>query len=226
MWLAKFNHGDGIREILVQQGLKAVQNIDCEFEEVIQEHESGPAHENAFTQWKELEICLFKGKVIDKEQQTLVENETKKWKQILTRFLKIIMLLAKQNLALRGQRENIRVEKAKENKGNFLELVQLIGKFDPGPHERLVKVKIDKFTTSHLSSKIQNEFVNVLRDQVRKKVIDGVKQSKYYCIIFDSTPDISDIDQTFQVLHYVKIDEKEVKESFLRFIEMKGKNAE
>lgn len=35
MWPAQFNHGDGILKILVQQGLKAVQNIDCEFKEVV-----------------------------------------------------------------------------------------------------------------------------------------------------------------------------------------------
>ncbi|XP_014773435.1 zinc finger MYM-type protein 5-like [Octopus bimaculoides] len=218
MWPAKFNHGDGVREILVQQGSKAVQNTDRKFKEVvrpgqitklkgenrrlsrnrffrtlqngekilrtwmiysppkeavfcfccklfssdsfkswwklnpkIQENESSPVHENAFTQWKELEIRLFKGMVIGKEQQTLVENETKKWKQILTRFLDIIMFLAKQNLALRGHREDIRVEKANENEGNFLELVQLIGKFDPVLREHLVKAKIDKFIASYFS---------------------------------------------------------------------------
>uniref|UniRef100_A0A0L8HRB5 DUF4371 domain-containing protein n=1 Tax=Octopus bimaculoides TaxID=37653 RepID=A0A0L8HRB5_OCTBM len=137
------------------------------------------------------------------------------------------MFLAKQNVALQGHREDIRVEKANENKRNFLEIVQLIGKLDPVLHEHLVKVKIDKFKTSYLSPKIQNEFVNVLGDQVRKKVIDEVKENKYHCIIFYSTPDFSHIDQIFQVPRYVKIDEKEVKEEFfLRFIEMKGKNAE
>ncbi|CAI9719214.1 Hypothetical predicted protein [Octopus vulgaris] len=30
---AKFNHRDAIREIFVQQGSKAVQNIECEFKE-------------------------------------------------------------------------------------------------------------------------------------------------------------------------------------------------
>jgi hypothetical protein len=34
MWPVKFNQGDGIREMLVQQGSKAVQNIDYHFKEV------------------------------------------------------------------------------------------------------------------------------------------------------------------------------------------------
>ncbi|CAI9715324.1 Hypothetical predicted protein [Octopus vulgaris] len=35
MWPANSNHGDGIQEILVQHGSKALQNIDCEFKEVV-----------------------------------------------------------------------------------------------------------------------------------------------------------------------------------------------
>lgn len=34
MWPAKFNRGDGFREILVK-GSKGLQNIDCEFKEVV-----------------------------------------------------------------------------------------------------------------------------------------------------------------------------------------------
>ncbi|CAB4057340.1 unnamed protein product [Lepeophtheirus salmonis] len=70
--------------------------------------------------------------------------------------------------------------------------------------------------------------MNLQGDQVRNKVIDEVTKSKYYCIIFDSTPDISNISQTSQVLRFVKITDNEVKvkEPFLCFIEMKGKNVE
>jgi hypothetical protein len=138
------------------------------------------------------------------------------------------MFLAKQNISLRGHKENFRDEEENENNGNFLELVKLIGKFDPVLIEHLIKVKMDKFITSCLSPKIQNEFINILGDSVRRKVIDQVKTSKYYCIIFDSTPHISHVDQISMVLRYVKINDNKasVEESFLRFIEMKGKNVE
>jgi len=45
---------------------------------------------------------------------------------------------------------------------------------------------------------------------------------------FDSTPDVSCKDQTSHILHYVMIDEDKVKvvESFVNFIETKGKSAE
>jgi hypothetical protein len=70
--------------------------------------------------------------------------------------------------------------------------------------------------------------VSILAEHVTKKIITQVKESKYFCIISDSTPDISPKDQMSEALRYVKMDGNEVKveESFLRVIETKGKSAE
>ena len=109
-----------------------------------------------------------------------------------------------------------------------MELVHLLAKYDPVLREHLVKVKLGKnIVTSYLSPEVQNEFVSILAQQVRKKIIAQVKKSKYFCIIFDSTPDISHKDQLSEVLRYVNMDGNEVKveESFVRFIETKGKSA-
>ena len=199
----------------------------------VYEHEASTSHAQAFLKWKELEIRLAERKVIDKVEQELIEKETKKWREILARLLDIVRFLAKQNLALRGHREDIHDddddERGQENRGNFLELVHLLAKYDPVLREHLVKVKLGKkIATSYLSPEIQNEFVSILAEQVRKKIINQVKESKYFCIIFDSTPDVSHKDQMSEVLRYVKMDENEVKveESFLCFIETKGKSAE
>ena len=71
-------------------------------------------------------------------------------------------------------------------------MVHLLAKYDPLLREHLVKVKLGKkIAISYLSLEIQTEFVSILADQVRKKIIDQIKESKYYCIIFDSTPDVS-----------------------------------
>ena len=175
-----------------------------------------------------MEIRLTQGKAIDHVEQELIENEAKKWRQILYRLLDIIKFLAKQNLAFRGHRETLE-ESAEINSGNFLELVKLLSKYDPVLREYVLRVMLGKpHSLSYLSPQIQNEFVNCLGDLLRTKIIEQVKNSKYYCIIFDSTPDISHKDQLSQVIRYVKMDynDVEVEESFLRFIEMKGKTAE
>ena len=68
----------------------------------VYEHEASTSYAQAFLNWKELEIRLAEGKVIDKVEQELIEKETKKWREILVRLLDIIKFLAKQNLALRS----------------------------------------------------------------------------------------------------------------------------
>ena len=45
---------------------------------------------------------VARGAEIDKVEQDLIKKEAKKWQEILTRLLDIIMFLAKQNLALLG----------------------------------------------------------------------------------------------------------------------------
>lgn len=196
----------------------------------ISQHEVSPLHIRSYSKWKELEIRLGRGATIDKLQQQNIDKEIKKWKEILTRILDIIRFLAKQNLAFRGHRESVHQENidSMENRGNFLELVDLLAKYDPVLREHVVKIKMgNKYSISYLSPKIQNEFIELLGGAVRKTIMDQIKQAKYFCIIFDSTPDISHKDQTSQIIRYVVIDGSEVKvvESFIDFVETKGKTA-
>jgi len=176
----------------------------------VHEHEVSASHAQAFLKWKELEIRLAKRKAIKEEE--LIEKATKKWREILARLLNIIRFLSLQNLALRGHREDIHEDGDQENRGNFLELVHLLDKYDPVLREHLVKVKLGmNIVTSYLSPEVQNEFVSILAQQVRKKIIAPVKKSKYFCIIFDSTSDISHKDQLSEVLRYVNMDGNKVK---------------
>ena len=78
-----------------------------------------------------------------------------------------------------------------ENRGHFLELVDLLANYGTLFREHVVKIKMgNKYGISYLSPKIQYEFIELL-GAVRKTIMDKIKQAKYFCIIFDSTPDIS-----------------------------------
>ncbi|XP_051788408.1 zinc finger MYM-type protein 1-like [Erpetoichthys calabaricus] len=191
----------------------------------VSSHESSALHNQNYCKWKELETRLKKGQTIDKIEQNLVAEETKKWQEILIRMFDIIKFLAKQNLALRGHTEN----DTSTNRGNFLELVHLIAKYDPVLREHLVRSKMcGKISITYMSPEIQNEFIAILGNKVRQHIIGQIKKAKYYSIIFNSTPDISHKDQTSQVLRYIVIENQEVQvvESFIDFIETKDKTAE
>lgn len=189
-------------------------------------HEKSLSHVRAFLTWKEFEVRLSRGLTIDGNQQVAVANEVKKWKLVLSRILDIIKFLAKQNLALRGHREEF---DCRTNRGNFLELVELLAKYDAVLSEHLTKIRSgQRCTVTYLSPQIQNEFIELMGTQVRARIIEQIKEAKYFTLILDGTPDTSHKDQTSQVIRYVVVDGTKVSivESFIDFLETDGKNAE
>lgn len=80
---------------------------------------------------------------------------------------------------------------------------------------------------TYLSPEIQNEFINVLANHVKCQLVNEIKSAKYFGIMFDSTPDVSHVDQMSEVIRCVKINNRkvEVKEVFLGFFPLHGKKA-
>ncbi|XP_077341212.1 zinc finger MYM-type protein 1-like [Lithobates pipiens] len=193
----------------------------------VSDHEASEQHLTCLEKWKTLRTGLRLQKCIDHVHQTTVDNEKKKWRDILHRLLDITLFLAHQNLPFRGHREIM----SSVNKGNFLELAELLSNYDPVLKEHFIRLKRStesgKRMTSYFSPKIQNEFICLLGNQVKKKIVADIKKAKYFGILFDSTPDVSHIDQMCEVIRYVHIegDNVEVKESFLGFFPIAGKTA-
>lgn len=80
----------------------------------------------------------------------------------------------------------------------------MLGKYDPVMPEHVTRAKLgSKNRISYLSPAIQNEFINILGEKVRTRIIDEIN---YFSIIFDSTPDVSRKDQTSQILRYVTLE--------------------
>ena len=83
--------------------------------------------------------------------------------------------------------------------------------------------------TTYLSPAIQNELIELFGKKVKDLILEEIKTAKYFSILLDSTPDASHIDQMAFIVRYVKIDsnnEVQIKESFLNFFPLHGKNAD
>lgn len=70
---------------------------------------------------------MMQGKTIDDENQALIRKETKHWKAVMERIISLIQTLGMQNLALQGSSDKL----YEFDNGNFLKLIELLGKFDP-----------------------------------------------------------------------------------------------
>ena len=189
------------------------------------DHERSVEHNLAFDKWKEMAMRLDNGQTLDRSLQMEIDAERKKWVNVLNRIVDVILYLAKQNLPLRGHRESLNEE---GNPGNFLELIKLISKYDPVLREHVTYIRLaKKMTLSYLSPMVQNEFIELLANQVRQKIVEEIKEAKYYAILFDSTPDLSHTDQMSQIIRFVQINDSTVQvvEYFIDFISFQRKTA-
>jgi len=133
-------------------------------------------------------------------------------KHILKVVIDCVRFCCVNNLALRGSNCDI----GKPGCGIFLNLIGLISKYDSVLSSHLKH----KGQITYLSNKIQNEFINLLGSKVRNEIIQRIKNSKYFSIIFDSTPDVSREDQLCEIIRYVREVNNEfvIEESFVDFI--------
>nr|XP_006009390.1 PREDICTED: zinc finger MYM-type protein 1-like [Latimeria chalumnae] len=88
--------------------------------------------------------------------------------------------------------------------GNFLGIVELIVKYDAFLAQHINKHgNMGCGHASYLSSTICEEFIALLGEKVFEHIVKELKEAKYFSVLVDSTPDISNLDQLMCVVRYV-----------------------
>ena len=108
----------------------------------------------------------------------------------------ILLLCARQNIALRGHREN---EDAL-NKGNFLEILRCTAKYDKVVADRLQEGPRNAIYTAPA---IQNQILDILGRMVRQQVWNGAKEAGVFTVLADETKDVSKKEQISITLRYL-----------------------
>ena len=98
------------------------------------------------------------GATPDHHLQKEIIAKTERWRKDLKRILDDITFLAKQNLPFRAHREDVYLE-SETNSGSFLEIMKLLGKYDPVMSGHLTKLTMGTLAVSYFSPNIQNEFI-------------------------------------------------------------------
>lgn len=118
---------------LTTEGLSDWSNLNA----ALKSHGNNSEHTKSMLKWRDLELRLRKGKTIDQQELTLLEEERKRWRNVLTRLISIILSLASRNLAFRGSSQRL----YEPDNGNFLKEVELLAKFDPMTENHLTRIK-------------------------------------------------------------------------------------
>ena len=133
-----------------------------------------------------LVVQLQRSATKDVQLQKQVFAEMQKWKPITERIVEVVLYLAKHNLALRGHRgkEISGLSEPEEtivddvNVGNFLATIRLLAKYDVilAKHLQSAKEKPRSFT--YFSNRNQNEMIDPLGKNIKKKIISEIKDAK------------------------------------------------
>lgn len=108
------------------------------------------------------------------------------WRDVLKRIVSVIHYLAKNNNAFRGQSDVLFTK----NNGNFLGAIEMLSNLDPVIIEHVIRITNSETHVHYLGHEIQNEFISLMSNNIRRKIVDYIKKTKYYTIIMDCTPDI------------------------------------
>lgn len=211
-----FNNGTNTSPFLSKNGYSDWKSLS----KALQDHENSTNHWKNYYNWKQLDGNLKKNSTIDSSFQKKVNDERHRWRLVLQRILDAILYLAEHNLGFRGSSDLI----FSENNGNFLSLLQLMGKYDAVLMEHLWRAK--KSTNVHyLSKDSQNEFINLLAKKVRNTILEKIKASRFFSVQLDCTPDVSHTEQLSLVIRYMEMESGSlghptILESFIEFVDV------
>ena len=199
---------------LANEGTKDWKNLGSK----LKSHETNHEHIINMTKWIELEKRLTTKQTIDKHIQEQINKEKEHWEKVLLRIIAIVKYLSKNNLAFRGTNEKI----YEKGNGNFLSLIEMLAEFDPIMQEHVRRIKSNETRNHFLSNTIQNELIEMIAFQVKKSIIEKVKDAKYFSVILDCTPDVSHQEQMTLILRCVDTSKSPIKieEYFLEFLKV------
>ncbi len=177
-----------------------------------------------------MEINLKGQSTVDGLMLQNMQSQTEHWKQVLCRILDVTLFLGERGLAFRGNSHLI----GDPGNGNFLGLLELIGRYDPVMSEHLTKVRESqashqRLQVHYLSSDSQNEFIQCCANKVTSTIIKELEAAKYFSIIVDATPDSAHVEQTVFIVRYTRVSAEgtfEVCERLLEFVSCNQKSGE
>jgi hypothetical protein len=138
------------------------------------EHESSSAHCKSQHSWIECSTRLLYGSCVDAALQEHIRSKAMHRHGVLKRLLDVTLYLSGRSLAFRGSSHRLLTA---EN-GNFLGLVEMLGKYDDVLKEHLRRVLAKEISDHYCSKRIQDELLELLAMIVEETNLSRVKKSQ------------------------------------------------
>ena len=134
----------------------------------------------------------------------------------------VIQYLIRQGLAFRGHNWSKDIQR---EDGNFSTLIDFLAKYSADLNSHLLS---SARNARYLSPKIQNEFISINGDLIRKSIVEECNTSLFWSVMVDEATDVSKVEQVSVCVRYVNVkdEELEVCEEFLGFCSVSSTDAE
>ena len=169
------------------------------------EHDDHPSHKAAVIRHVEWQKSLQTGGI-----RNLILNGTEKAamtnRVYIAAVAEVVNFCARQGLPLRGHDESDK----SDNRGNFLELLELISH-----HHLVVKEKLQHRRTLYTSPLIQNELIHIQARLIHSDICREVRDAGIFSIMADESRDLSKHEQVAINVRYWM--DGCVREAFLTF---------
>ena len=177
--------------------------------ERLKKHSSSQTHLMAMTKWLDSKVAISTNNSILIQLNSQHASEVARNREYLRILIETTAHLGKQNVSFRGHNEDRSklTELSSDNRGNFLELLNLQSKNCSFLKERLKVQSKNKTYGEWTSGPIQNELISLLAEFTQMKIIDAINNDvtgdNVIGVIADETSDISRHEQISLVISYI-----------------------
>ena len=139
---------------------------------------------------------------VDQALDVQSQSQISKNREVVKSIGKSIHFLAKQNLPLRGHRDDSQHLNDKAvNPGNFQELLQF--RCESGDTCLRMHFEEGNKNATYRSKTIQNQLIQIMSNQILEGIIAKVKTAKYFAVAADEATDHGNQTQLTMTLRYV-----------------------
>jgi hypothetical protein len=168
-YCCKLFEGDRSRSILGKIGMNHWKHLT---QAKLLEHESSSAHCKNQHSWIECSTRLLQGSSVDAALQEQIRSEAMHRRGVLESLLDITLYFYGRGLVFRGSSDHLFTAL----KGNFLGLVELLGKYYDVLKEHLRRVLAKEISYHYCSKRIQDELLELLAKRVQDTILSAVKK--------------------------------------------------
>ena len=146
-----------------------------------------------------------KAKPIDVQLNTIANERIEKNRKKLNPIVQAIILCGRQNIALRGHRDDSKhYEDDKANPGNLQEILKFLGRCGENAlfDEHLQSAPK---SATYRSKTTQNELIKICGDLIVAKICTEIRRAKYFSVLADEATDVSNIEQMPIVVRFVDV---------------------